>query len=344
MKAQECVVQGHELLLQAGLQGSDRELVIMDQTASIHFCKSEYLEAREIKHRMVQMTSRDRSPYFHANGLQELALIDIIIGSEDSLVVQNLSAAKEISTQLGWASGGIKCDLNRCQLDIRAGKGVEVYPALEKLVNAAGSQLVLGWAMEVLGNLSNRLCGVIDTFRWAITYFAFGRKTQNLSHTYQGLRYLGDFFLAEGDEQSALNVFQAVLDASTEMDVHRRRADCMSRIGDILLRRGQVERAKTMWEAARPLFVRSSQASDVAAMDAKLAELSRTEGWEADSGEMDVETITMARAGVDGEAVSDHLHKLANLRVPSHHPEPESIGEDAQSTSGGKPLDIVATE
>jgi tetratricopeptide (TPR) repeat protein len=276
MNAQACIAQGHELLLQAGLQGSDRELQIMDLTADIHFYKSEYAQAREVKHRMVQMTSRHRSPHFHANALQELAQIDIIIGSEDSLVIENLSAAKELSTQLGWAHGGMMSDLNQCQLDIRAGKGVEVYPTLVKLVKAARSLAhVLGCSLEVLGNLLNGLCGVADKFRWAITYFAFARNTKDLSHTYQALRYVGDLFLAEGDEQSAMNVFQAVLDASTEMDVHRRRADCMSRIGDILLRQGQIERAKTMWKEARPLFLRSSRAQDVDAIDTKLANLTR---------------------------------------------------------------------
>jgi predicted negative regulator of RcsB-dependent stress response len=120
------------------------------------------------------------------------------------------------------------------------------------------------------------MCSPAQTFRWATTYLALASKSQQLSETYQALRYFGDIFLAIGNEQTALNIFQAVLDGSTEMDVHRRRADCMSRIGDILLRRQEVERATEMWEAARPLFVRSSRANDVVATDAKLEELART--------------------------------------------------------------------
>jgi hypothetical protein len=57
------------------------------------------------------------------------------------------------------------------------------------------------------------------------------------------------------------------------MDVHRRRADCISRIGDIFLCRGDLVRAKEMWETARPLFVRSSRAKDVTAVDSRLAQL-----------------------------------------------------------------------
>ncbi|KAJ6540569.1 hypothetical protein B0H19DRAFT_1077976 [Mycena capillaripes] len=105
--------------------------------------------------------------------------------------------------------------------------------------------------------------------------FCVAKKTQDLGHKYQALRYLGDNFLAQKDEETALSVFQVVLDGSTEMDVHRRRADCMSRMGDIHLRRGELDRAKQLWETARPLFVRSSCAKDATLIGSKLAQLAR---------------------------------------------------------------------
>jgi hypothetical protein len=277
-KAQVCAAQGHALLLEHGLQGSDRELACLDMQAEIHFQKSEYLEARQIKVCMVQMTSRHRGPYYHSNALQELALIDIITGAEDSGVIRNLSAAKELSAELQWALGGVRCDLTQCQLDIRGGRVAKAYTELKKL-----AKITMGvGALESLGDLSSKMCGLDETKGWATTYFAFARKTKNLGRTYQALRCLGDIVLAEGDEETALNVFQAVLDGSTEMGVHRRRADCMSRIGDILFRRLELEKAKKMWQAARLVFDRSSRENDVATIDAKLAELARN-GIEADS-------------------------------------------------------------
>jgi predicted negative regulator of RcsB-dependent stress response len=45
----------------------------------------------------------------------------------------------------------------------------------------------------------------------------------------------------------------------------------MARIGDILNRRGDPAKARDLWEEARPLFARSSQAKQVTAMDERLA-------------------------------------------------------------------------
>jgi hypothetical protein len=88
-------------------------------------------------------------------------------------------------------------------------------------------------------------------------------------HTF---RCLGQIFLAEGDDETALRLFKVALDGFTFMDVHHWRADCMVRIADILNNRGEVMKAVELWKTARPLFERSSQMKDIAWIDAKLAE------------------------------------------------------------------------
>ncbi|KAJ7884698.1 hypothetical protein B0H13DRAFT_2666978 [Mycena leptocephala] len=273
-EALESIAEGHDLLIKNGLQGSDIELGFLDRKAEIHFQKSEYPEARRLTERVVRMTARHRSPYFHANAVRTLAQIDIVTGVEDSVILQTLIAARELARELRWPHALVMCDISQYELDIRSGDGAKAYTSLKCLVTKAELDAeVMFLTLESLGELSHGMCGVEETLGWATTYFAFARKTQDLGHTYQALRYLGDTFLAQRDEETALSVFQAVLDGSTKMDVHRRRADCMSRIGEIFLCRGDVVRAKEMWEAARPLFVRSSRAKDVTAVDSKLAQL-----------------------------------------------------------------------
>ncbi|KAJ6533298.1 hypothetical protein DFH09DRAFT_1284466 [Mycena vulgaris] len=273
-EAQECITTGQALLYTNGLQGSDFELSCLDHAAEIHLQKGEYGEARRLTDLVRQKTSPHRSTYFHANSLATLAQIDTIIGASDTQVLENLVAAKKLATELGWGFEEVICDLLRCRLDIRDGRGIEAYTAMKTMFgDPALEPQVRLMILESLGDSSNRMCGPTETFHWATTYFAFARKITEPSHTYQGLRCLADIFLAEGDEQTALNIFQAVLDRSTEMGVHQRRADCMLRIGNILRRRGQIDQAKEMWEAARPLFVRSSQTNNVATIDAKLADL-----------------------------------------------------------------------
>jgi hypothetical protein len=82
---------------------------------------------------------------------------------------------------------------------------------------------------------------------------------------------LGQIFAQQEDSDTALSLFTVALDGYTFMDVHRWRADCMVRIGDIWNSRGEVLKAVGLWKAARPLFERSSQARDVAQIDAKPA-------------------------------------------------------------------------
>ncbi|KAJ7084667.1 hypothetical protein C8R44DRAFT_821859, partial [Mycena epipterygia] len=79
----------------------------------------------------------------------------------------------------------------------------------------------------------------------------------------KSLRCLGDIFVAEHDEETALTLFKIALDGFTFMDVHRCKADCMVRIAGILEHQGQTTMATEVWKKARTLFQWSSQVEDV---------------------------------------------------------------------------------
>ncbi|KAJ6477223.1 hypothetical protein DFH09DRAFT_1056595 [Mycena vulgaris] len=320
-EALECASQGHELLLKNGLQGSSVELGFLDRKAEIHFQKSEYVEARQLTELVVRMAARNRSPYFHANAVKTLAQIDIMTGADAPVILSNLTAARALATELSWAHAVVMCDIHQCELEIRRGEPTKAYRSLKGVITKVDK-----WhteetflSLQSLGEVSNGMCDLAETFIWASTYFAFARKTQDLGHTYQALRYIGDVFLAEGDEETALNIFHAVLDGSTEMDVHRRRADCMSRMGDIYLRRGELDRAKDLWEAAHPLFVRSSQLKEVTSLNSKLAQLMR----DVSKGE---------KEGVrsDDETAREISTRLFGLRAPTSKPGEESPEREAR--------------
>ncbi|KAJ7083747.1 hypothetical protein C8R44DRAFT_753318 [Mycena epipterygia] len=61
------------------------------------------------------------------------------------------------------------------------------------------------------------------------------------------------------------------LEGFNYMDVHRSRANCMLRLGDIAKNRGDLVKAVELWKEARPLFERSSQAKDIVQVDTRLA-------------------------------------------------------------------------
>ncbi|KAJ7469517.1 hypothetical protein FB451DRAFT_1476337 [Mycena latifolia] len=77
--------------------------------------------------------------------------------------------------------------------------------------------------------------------------------------------------LAEGDEDTAHSLFEVALEAFTQMDIHRSRAECMLPLGDIAKECGDLVKAVGLWRDARPLFERSLQGKEVAKIDTRFA-------------------------------------------------------------------------
>jgi hypothetical protein len=87
----------------------------------------------------------------------------------------------------------------------------------------------------------------------------------------KALQFLGDVFLAQGKEYTAINLFTVALDGFTAMDVHRNRAECMLRLAEISKEHNDLLKAVEFWETARPLFEQSSQSKQVEYVDECLA-------------------------------------------------------------------------
>ncbi|KAJ7479275.1 hypothetical protein FB451DRAFT_1172390 [Mycena latifolia] len=118
--------------------------------------------------------------------------------------------------------------------------------------------------------------GVTDfdwSSKWTVVYLAHSRNTYHKLDLHKALQFLGDIFLHNGDEETAHNLFVVALDGFTLMDVHRSRANCMIRLGDLAQRQGHLDDAVKLWHTARPLFELSLQAKDVAQIDARLGTL-----------------------------------------------------------------------
>jgi hypothetical protein len=106
---------------------------------------------------------------------------------------------------------------------------------------------------------------------WTFIYLVNSLKTKEKLGIYKALRFLGDIFVSHGDEYTAINLFTVALEEFTQMDVHRSRAECMLRFGDISMGHGDPLMAVEFWERARPLFEHSSQAKQVQHINERLA-------------------------------------------------------------------------
>jgi hypothetical protein len=106
---------------------------------------------------------------------------------------------------------------------------------------------------------------------WTTVFLVHSVQQQEKLGIHKALQFLGDVFLAQDDEHTAINLFTVALEGFIYMDVHHSRAECMLQLGDISKGHGDLQKAVELWTTARPLFEQSSQAKEVEKFDQRLA-------------------------------------------------------------------------
>jgi hypothetical protein len=109
---------------------------------------------------------------------------------------------------------------------------------------------------------------------WTVIYLVNSLQRKEKLGIYKAFQFLGDVFLSQNNEQTAISLFTVALEGFTQMDVHRSRAECILQLGDISESHGNLLKAVEFWEAARLLFERSSQAKQVQHIDESVANIS----------------------------------------------------------------------
>jgi hypothetical protein len=129
---------------------------------------------------------------------------------------------------------------------------------------------IVSYCLERLGDASR--WGAPD--HWpgrTIIFLVYSLRLKMKLGIYKALQFLGDIFLTQDDEHTAINLFTVALEGFTWMDVHCSRAECMLRLGDISKGHGDLFKALEHWETARPLFERASQTKKIELVDERLA-------------------------------------------------------------------------
>jgi tetratricopeptide (TPR) repeat protein len=206
------------------------------------------------------------------------AFIDIATGADSKIIHQNLDITQSHLKALYGYFGryiSLVADNLTAELCLHDGAiGLSNAMFAKCFVSSLDIQQELALlCAERLGDLSTGMNDIPTTLRWTGIFLGLALKCKEKRQTMQAFRCLGQIFSAKGDDETALNLFNVALDGFTFMDVHRWRADCMVRIGDILNDRGEVIKALELWKTARPLFERSSQMKDVIKIDTKIAEV-----------------------------------------------------------------------
>ncbi|KAJ7848301.1 hypothetical protein B0H13DRAFT_1906830 [Mycena leptocephala] len=225
----------------------------------------------------------------------------------------------------GFSPGVVMCETILADLYLREGNMLNAKNLLKSCIrSSSGNSDIISYCLERLGNASRWGAPNLMS-KWTTVFLVHSVRRKERLGIYKALEFFGDVFLAQGDEHTATSLFTVALDGFTKMGVHRSRAECMIRLGDISKEHGNLLKAVELWGTARPLFERSSQVKEVKHVDERLTSVS--------------EHVL--------EQHRKNLARLAELSVPSTAVEEMDGMSDIEDMEGlglddEKELDLVA--
>ncbi|KAJ7457424.1 hypothetical protein FB451DRAFT_1509702 [Mycena latifolia] len=268
--------RARDLLSLCAMSGGEVDGGILSDQAEVHLLKSEYVEARGIHTQILRTVSIDQYPYAHATALLNIAQIDVELGTLSDGVHRNLDTAKQLFSCMRYSMGFILCDMFMAALNVNEGDLLKASSLFQTCLESAwGNETqAISYCLEKLGNASLWLAVDHASYHWTVTFLVHSLKLKYRLQIHKALQFLGDVYLKGGDQETAVSLLTVALEGFTKMDVHRSRAECMLRLGDISELHGDFPKAAELWETARPLFERSSQAKQLIHIDERLARTS----------------------------------------------------------------------
>jgi tetratricopeptide (TPR) repeat protein len=263
------------LLVLCGMSGGELHSTIRSSQAEVHCRKSEYMEARKIQTHILHNSSADQVSYYHAFALFNVAQIDVEIGGPEHSVLQKLDTASQLFKAIPHSLGHAWCDLIRADLHGQQGNLSEARSLFQKYLRSTWGKdtEAMAYCLEKLVTVQQWHPVFQSSFLWTVTFLVHSLKCKLKLELHKALQFLGDVFQVQGDQDTAISLFTVALSGFTKMDVHRSRAECMVRLGDISKLNGDELKTAALWEAARPLFERSSQGKQLIKLNSKLAGL-----------------------------------------------------------------------
>ncbi|KAJ7699727.1 hypothetical protein B0H16DRAFT_1484120 [Mycena metata] len=262
-----------ELIDMCGLTGGFHYCHVLHDQTEIHIKKSEYAEAQSIHTALLQDTSMNKNPETYAYIRLNIALVDVTIGTTMELIQQNLDAARKVFIRVKSPLSIINCDMVLADLNLREGNWVLARAQFQEGLKSRNGQVVV-YCVERLADSTRWPAHFQSHAKWPMICLCESHRLQEKLMLYKALLFIGDWFISE-DEVTAHNLFTVALEGFTLLDVHRSRAQCFMRFGEMAEKKGDSLKAAKMWREARPLFERSLQTKDVEQIDRRLAALEK---------------------------------------------------------------------
>ncbi|KIY42940.1 hypothetical protein FISHEDRAFT_63060 [Fistulina hepatica ATCC 64428] len=255
------------ILESLGYSFSSSQVYLMGDQAAVHMARSEYEQAKEIYMRMSQLDASNGGVAFWVknDSWPGLAMAHLRCGTYNSAELDGrIEESLQNYLQAGNIYGPLECRLAKAYILLYAGDTASSLRAFRDILRQASEirhSVVVKGCLEAImaAELTVRNVGALVA---TVTSFAYARLRSDLRLTHLSLLHLGDIFLCQGAEDDARMLFEYTLDGFRAMGIHRFQGDCLMRLGEFWSRRGAVEKAVKMLEAAIPYYERSSQMMD----------------------------------------------------------------------------------
>ncbi|KAJ7760031.1 hypothetical protein B0H16DRAFT_1688922 [Mycena metata] len=270
----ECIFlvkRASALLELCGLSQGETGQGLINCQAEVHAFKSEYDDACTLQ-RQLLLAYQEGRPYFKALSLINIAQVEIPMGVSYDTIQEEIDASQVIFREIGDERALINCDMIQADLNLREGDmSCSLFCKTLKFGWGQFSEIVTH-CLECLADVTR--WGSSHDPSWSIVLLAHSLKAKEKLGIHKALQFIGDVYLMENEEATAVSLFTTALEGFTYMDVHYSRAECMIRLGDIAKKNSDGLKALELWETARALFERSSQAKRVQDIDERVGGIS----------------------------------------------------------------------
>ncbi|KAJ7136205.1 hypothetical protein C8R46DRAFT_1322361 [Mycena filopes] len=264
--------RARSLLPLCGMASTELAYTLMQILGEVHKLKSEYEEAHKI-HSHILPEALAHNPGQRGIALLNLAEVEVSMGVARSEIQQKLRAIQVITDTTGGTRLRTACETIQAELDLREENmaALLLFCKCLKLGWGNDSQVV-AFCLERLADTA-RWEGFHHDSSWSTIFLVHSLKQKERLGTHKALQFIGDIFFEDGDVGTATSLFSLALDGFTQMDVHRSRAECLVRLGDISKQNANPSKALELWQMAKPLFERSCQTKRVADIEKRVAEM-----------------------------------------------------------------------
>ncbi|KAJ7051713.1 hypothetical protein C8F01DRAFT_1173922 [Mycena amicta] len=266
-----------ELYTLCGMTGSYADCSLAHDQAELHLAKSEYPEALRIFVDVLHHMSIPGDPATGISGQLELSIVHAraLMGEPRVELQPLLDRAQGLLQKVGYSDNLREGRLVHAHILYADGDARGAYEELIALVRPGkwvGSVELQRHFIEKLSFLS-AIGGVREAESWSTVLLLHSLKLKAKPDVHKALKDLGVQFFnnSRDDLGTAQSLLEVALGGLTRMDIHRGRAECLSYLGEIALRRGDKAKAVEHWSLAARLFERCSLKTEVVRVEERLA-------------------------------------------------------------------------